>query len=233
MAAIPETPKPAPAHSGWGTPAINVPKPLSLADVLRGPSLTPGDAPAVTGNDPAATKPPPASTPGASSAAPAAPQEIDLAAAKMGKRVALKIRAGIMNGALRFYGIDPKDPEIQDLLPKDMRSETRGSEQSILEMVLDENPEKTQKLGKLFRGWLGMLTGTIFEAFDATGTVRQIAMVKGIELPEERILREVQERKRQTEQKPEAPRNPEQPAPKVESFDINQALMNARRANGA
>jgi hypothetical protein len=180
---MPTESKPAPVPVTSSTPKVS--PPASLEELMRGPSPGPATSPAVTAT-PADT------TPGASPTSTATPTEakpgeIDQAAARMAKKIILKFRAGILRSAIRYFGISPTDPDVLELLPRDMQAEGPKGGASFLEMILDENQDKTQKVGKLFRGWLGMGFGTIIEGFEMVGTVRAIAEKKGLMMPEEQL----------------------------------------------
>jgi hypothetical protein len=181
-----------------------VPRVPTLEDVLRGP--TPGAPPLI----------PPAPPPG--------PSEIDLAAARMGKRVVLKIRAGLVRYVIRSFGVSPNDPDIVELLPKDMQQEGPKGGTSWLDMALEENADKTQFAGKIFKGWKGIIMGTIFETIDIVGLVRQIAILRGIKMPEDGP----------ENPPPPKPTPPAAPAPGTGSdgkFDLTQRLMQIQTEN--
>ena len=110
-----------PAAKAPPPPAEEIPEipagaaPRSLAEVLAG---VPGPAPDLGSASTPALELPPVDRPGEQTQ-----EEIDHEAAELGREVILKIRAGMVRTALRYFaGVNPNDPEILDLLP---RSEER------------------------------------------------------------------------------------------------------------
>jgi hypothetical protein len=234
---MPQEQKPAPIQQ----PApIAVPKtslPSSLEELMRGPSPGPATSPEVTATS-TESKPSADPTPGASptstqTATEARPQEIDQAAARMAKKIILKFRAGILRSAIRYFGISPTDPDVLELLPRDMQNDGPKGGPSFLEMILDENQDKTQKVGKLFRGWLGMGLGTVIEGFEMVGTVRAIAEKKGILLPEEQQAERDQAERLAKAKEETAGRRPQVDVPpQSKVFDLGAALGKANSKGG-
>jgi hypothetical protein len=220
---------------------IAIPKtslPSSLEELMRGPSPGPATSPEVTATS-TESKPSADPTPGASPTSTttqtteARPQEIDQAAARMAKKIILKFRAGILRSAIRYFGISPTDPDVLELLPRDMQNDGPKGGPSFLEMILDENQDKTQKVGKLFRGWLGMGLGTVIEGFEMVGTVRAIAEKKGILLPEEQQAERDQAERLARAKEEAAGRGQQADVPKQSNvFDLGAALGKANSKGG-
>ncbi len=148
-----------PAKPGPSSP------PQSIDEILAGPGSS---APA---------KPGPADAAPEEKKAPAAePVEIDEDAADIGKEILLRVRASMLKTALRYYAkADPNDPAIRELLPPADQAAIKSKGGGVLDFVLTRNPEKTQKIGKLLRGWIGIGIGYVLDSIGVMGTVKMVA----------------------------------------------------------